>query len=112
MGTLNASSRRGSMTPVDAMRRKLKALIAVIRDPAATEHERANAERLGANLKKKLKQEGAPVGDWSDHVFRFGRMVQRIGKTRSPARPGAHSSEVAFRLGKAVRHGLKKWEEM
>ena len=102
------------MTPVDAMRRKLRALVAVIRDPAATEHERANAQSLKAGLKKKLKQEGAPAGDWTDQVFRAGLMVQGMKKSvfPAPSRASGNSAEVAFRLGKAIRRGIKKWERM
>jgi hypothetical protein len=99
------------MKPVEAMRRKLRGLVAVIQDPAATEHERANAARLKAGLKAKLDQEGVPAGDWSDVLFRLGRRVQSMNKSTSPP-PSISGSKVAFRLGKALRHGLKKWEQM
>ncbi|HVA13518.1 MAG TPA: hypothetical protein VNF99_09730 [Stellaceae bacterium] len=97
------------MSPVEAMRRKLRGLAAVIQDSAATEHERANAERLKAGLKAKLKEEGVPEGDWTDIAFRLGRTVQEIKQTTSPPQSLGDSSKVAFRLGKALRHGLKKW---
>ncbi|HEV8016803.1 MAG TPA: hypothetical protein VGP48_14790 [Stellaceae bacterium] len=86
--------------------------MAVIADPAATVHERANAQSLKAGLKKKLEQEGAPAGDWTDQAFRAGRLVQGMKKSVAPASSRGPSSEAAFRLGKALRRGLKKWEQM
>jgi hypothetical protein len=40
-----------------AVHRKLRAIAAVLRDPAATEHEKNNAEALKIRLEKQLKQE-------------------------------------------------------
>jgi hypothetical protein len=41
----------------EAIHRKLRAIAAVLLDPAATEHERANAEALKIRLEKQLRQE-------------------------------------------------------
>jgi hypothetical protein len=96
------------MKPVDAIRRKLRGLGAVVKDAAATEHERANAEALKTVLERKLGQEGVPAGDWTDVMFRFGRTIREI-KTATPLPPSSSStSKIAFRLGRALRQGLKK----
>jgi hypothetical protein len=99
------------MKSVDAMRRKLRGLMAVMRDPAATEHERANAARLKAGLKAKLEEEGVPQGDWSDAIFRLGRAVRSLKQATSPP-PSVGGSKFAFRLGRALRQGRKKWEKL
>ena len=44
---------------VEAIRRKLRALGAVLMDPAATENERANARALKLRLQKQLGQAGS-----------------------------------------------------
>ena len=49
-----------------AIHRKLRAIAAVLLDPAATEHEKANAEMLKLRLEKQLRQEAAPEGTWTD----------------------------------------------
>lgn len=98
------------MDPVEAIRRKLRGLVAVIADPATTEHERANATDLAVRLKAKLKQEGAPEGDWTDKIFRAGQRVRHLQQATSPMTSAPRSSRVAFRLGKALRLGLKKWD--
>ena len=43
----------------EAIRRKLRSIAAVLLDPAATEHERANAETLKMRLEKQLRQEAS-----------------------------------------------------
>ena len=86
-----------------AIRRKLRALAAVLEDPTTTEPERANAERLKARLQKQLIRETSspdtgttimfrlsrgvrdatvtgPNGDWTDHAFRAGKLVRGIFK--------------------------------
>lgn len=97
------------MTPVEAIRRKLRSLGAVVKDSAATEHERANAKVLKAALEKKLRQEGLPTGDWTDVAFRFGRRIREIKTTTSSPPPIGDTSNTAYRLGRALRQGLKKW---
>jgi hypothetical protein len=93
----------------DALRRKLRSLVAVIQDAGVTEHERANAQRLKAGLKAKLKEEGVPEGDWSDVVFRFGRALRgaKNATTPPPSLTGG-SEKAAFRLGRALRQFTKK----
>lgn len=97
------------MSAVEAMHRKLRGVVAVLRDSAATEHERENAAALKARLEEKLKREGAPSGDWTDIAFRLGRKVHAVKKSTSPASPNGNSSRIAFQLGRAVGQGLKKW---
>jgi hypothetical protein len=100
---------RKTMTPVEALRRKLRALGAVVTDPAATEHERAAAEALKTVLKKKLAEKGVPAGDWTDVAYRVGRTVRGIKAATEPLPSVNGTSKVAFRLGRALRQGLKKW---
>jgi hypothetical protein len=45
-----------------AIHRKLRALAAVFLDPAATEHEKANAERLKGRLERQLSARGGING--------------------------------------------------
>jgi hypothetical protein len=91
------------------VRRKLRALVTVIQDAGATEHERANARRLKAGLKAKLAEEGVPAGDWSDAVFRFGRALRRAKQsTAPPAKIKGGTAKAAFRLGRALRRATKK----
>src|SRR3984893_17904570 len=64
------------------VRRKLRAMAAVIADPAATPHEKANAEVLKGRLERRLKEAGVPTGEWTDHAHRQG-MAVRQGYKRS-----------------------------
>ena len=94
------------------VRRKLRGLVAVIRDAGATEHEQATARRLEAGLKAKLAKEGVPEGDWSDAVFRFGRALRRAKQsTNPPASIEGGTAKAAFRLGRALRRAAKKSAE-
>ncbi len=94
------------------VRRRLRGLVAVIHDAGATEAERATAQRLKAGLKAKLAREGAPEGDWSDAVFRFGRSLRRAkAATAPPQAIKSGTAKAAFRLGRALRHATKKPDE-
>jgi len=99
----------GSTDPVAALRRKLRALGAVAENPGATAAERANAAALKRRLEQRLKEAGAPAGDWTDTVFRLGRRLKEMRQAAPPAGGEADWTEHARRLGKAVRHGYKKW---
>src|SRR6516225_6491864 len=57
----------GLMGSVEAVRRKLRAVTSVVEDRSATEHEKANAAALKARLEQRLKDAGAPAGDWTDN---------------------------------------------
>lgn len=92
----------------DALHRKLRAVTAVLEDPAATEHERANARALKARLEAQLRQAGRPEGDWTDIVFRVGRAIQEIKKSTAPPDPRGDWTDAAFRLGRAVRRGFNR----
>jgi hypothetical protein len=96
--TANASSS-------EAIRRKLRALTAVLLDPAATEPERANAEGLKVRLEKQLTQEATLEGKWAGIMFRLGRQVKEI--TSQPS-PKGDWTDHAFRLGGMLRKGFKR----
>ena len=97
------------MTPVEALHRKLQRLGALLKDPSVTEHERANAEALKTRLEARLTKAGVPKGDWTDVLFRLGRTVQEMQKTTAPPPTSSGTSRIAFRLGRGLREGLKKW---
>jgi hypothetical protein len=91
------------------VRRKLRALVAIIHDDGATEAERATARRLRAGLKTKLVEQGVPEGDWSDTVFRFGRALRNAKTATAPPESiKGGAAKAAFRLGRALRHAAKK----
>ena len=94
---------------VDGLRRKLRAVAALVEDPAATEPEKANAKALKARLEQRLKEAGSPAGDWTDNVFRLGRWAKEMRKSTSPASPKGDWTDNARRLGKALRRGYKSW---
>lgn len=100
-----------------AIQRKLRALAAVFSDPAATEAEKGNAERLKTRLEDQLEREAAPVEapsvnpeappekEWTSLMFRLGQGVKEL--TSAPA-PKGDWTDHAFRLGRMFRKGLKK----
>jgi hypothetical protein len=94
---------------LEALRRKLRAVSAVVADPAATEHEKANAKALRQRLLRRLRQAGAPAGDWTDIAFRIGRWTKDGASATAPASPKGDWTDNAHRLGKALRRGYKKW---
>ncbi len=91
-----------------AMHRKLRAIAAVLVDPAATEHERANAEALKTRLERQLGGQDRAQGEWRDIMFRLGRTVKDMKESRSPPSPKGDWTDHAFRLGRALRRGFKK----
>src|SRR5215208_339727 len=99
----------GSTDPVAALRRRLRALEALAADPGATPAERASAAALKQRIEQRLKEAGAPAGDWTDTVFRLGRRLKEMRQAAPPAGAEPEWTEHARRLGKAVRHGYKKW---
>lgn len=97
------------MGSIEGLRRKLRGVAAVAKDPGATEHERTNAEALKARLEQRLREAGSPAGDWTDNVFRLGRWTKEMRKSTSPGSPREDWTDNAFRLGKALRRGCKRW---
>lgn len=97
------------MKRAEAIHRKLRALAAVLKDAAATEHERANAEAIKTRLEKNLAEDGTAKGDWTDLLFRLGRAAQGVKKATSPPASTSGTSKIAFRLGRTLAEGLKKW---
>jgi hypothetical protein len=93
----------------EAIRRKLRAVTAMLRDPAATEHERANAEAVKTRLERQLRIGGTPEGNWTDIVFRLGRAFKKISQPASPPAPKGDWTDNAFRLGRTLRRGIKEW---
>jgi hypothetical protein len=91
---------------IAAIRRKLRALGAVLRDRAATEAEKSNAEEIKDRLEKRLTEEAVSEGPWTDMMFRLGQGVKEI-QSRPPARKGDWTDH-AFRLGRMLRDGFKK----
>jgi hypothetical protein len=87
-----------------AIHRKMRALAAVLLDPAATEHERANAQRLKVGLEKQLSQEPVPEGPRTSIMFKLGR---RVNELTSPLSPKSDWTDHAFRLGRMLRRGFK-----
>jgi hypothetical protein len=99
----------GLIGPAAAVRRKIRALTAVIADSGATEHEKANAEALKARLEDRLKEAGAPAGDWTDNAFRLGKWAKAAVKSATPTPPKGDWTDKAHRLGKALRRGYQGW---
>jgi len=99
----------GFIGSVADLRRKLRALTALAENVGATEHERANAKVLKARLERRLRDAGAPVGDWTDNAFRLGRQVKELTQGVSPTSPKGDWTDNAFRFGKLLRRGFKKW---
>jgi hypothetical protein len=94
-----------------AIQRKLRAIAAVLLDPAATENERANAQALKIRLQKRLSQAATAEGTWTGMLFRLGRGVRQIKEIKqstAPPAPKGDWTDNAFRLGRMFRNGLKK----
>jgi hypothetical protein len=96
--TENASS-------AEAIRRKLRALSAVLLDPAATEHEKANAKVLKRRLETQVRQKATHEGTWTGIMFRLGRDIKEI---TSPTSPKCDWTDHAFRFGRMLRRGFKR----
>jgi hypothetical protein len=95
-----------------AIHRKLRALAAIFTDPAATENEKKNAERLKERLEDQVNQGAPPVDQqaaperaWTSLMFRLGQGVKEL--TSAPA-PKGDWTDHAFRLGRMFRKGLKR----
>jgi hypothetical protein len=91
------------------LRRKLRAVAAVIGDSGATASERANAAALKGRLERRLREAGAPAGDWTDKAFRLGRWADQVWRSSSPATPKGDWTDNAHRLGKTLRRSYKRW---
>jgi hypothetical protein len=99
----------GLIRTIAALRRKLRGLGAVAADSGATAAEKANAAALKKRLEQRLREAGAPAGDWTDRAFRIGRWANEIRRSGPPAAAEGDWTGHAHRLGKAVRRGYKKW---
>ena len=99
----------GLIGSITSIRRKLRAVGAIIADPAATEHEKANAQALKARLERRLREAGAPAGDWTDNAFRLGKWAKELRQAASPASPTGDWTDTAHLMGKALRRGYKRW---
>jgi len=92
----------------EAIERKLRAISAVLADPAATEHERANATALRLRLERQLRAHSSQKRERSDVMFRFGRAIREIKHSTSAPAPKGDWTDHAFRLGRMLRNGLRK----
>jgi hypothetical protein len=99
----------GLVGSVVSVRRKLRAVAAVIADPASTDNEKANAQTLKARLERRLREAGAPAGDWTDNAFRLGKWAKELTQSSSPKSPKGDWTDNAHRLGKALGRGYKRW---
>ena len=102
-------SDNGGPGKLAALRRKLKGLAAVARDPSATAAERANATSLKERMQQRLDDSGAPAGDWTDNAFRLGRMAKEMKKAAVPPEPKGDWTDHVRGLGKAFRRGTKRF---
>jgi hypothetical protein len=91
-----------------AIHRKLRSIAAVLLDPAATEHDRTNADALKIRPEKQIKQEATPEGTRLDIMFRLGRAVKEIKQSTSPSSSNKDWTDHAFRLGRTLRRRFKK----
>ena len=99
----------GIVGSVAALRRKLRAIAAVAQDAGATVPEKENAAALKKRLEERLRETGAPAGDWTDNAFRLGRWAKKIRKSAAPAPADEDWTDHARSLGKAARRAYKKW---
>jgi hypothetical protein len=91
----------------ETIRRKLRAIASVLMDPAATEHEKANARALKKRLEKRLRS-GTAGRTSAEILFRLGRAVRGIKQSVEPPAPKGDWTDHAFRLGRLFRRGFKK----
>jgi hypothetical protein len=66
-----------------------------------------NATTLQKGLQQRLREAGAPAGDWTDHGFRLDLWGKEMRKSDLSAE--RELADNAHWLGKAVRRGYKKW---
>jgi hypothetical protein len=92
----------------ETIRRKLRAIASVLVDPAATEHEKANARALKNRLEKRLASEAPGKRAAAGILFRLGRAVRDVRQSVETPAPKGDWTDHAFRLGRLFRRGLKK----
>jgi hypothetical protein len=92
----------------EAIERKLRAIAALLADPAATAHERANAQALKLRLERQLRARTSQKQEPTDVMFRFGRAIRAIRQSTSAPAPKGDWTDHAFRLGRMLRNGLRK----
>jgi hypothetical protein len=92
-----------STTAASSVRRRLQAIAAVLRDPAATEHEKANAATLEKRLQQKLLPKSERQALWPRLMFRLGRTVKVMRQSSASSASKGDLEEYAFRLGRALR---------
>ena len=97
------------MRSMEAIRRKLRGVTAVLEDKGITQHEKANAEAVRKRLEQQLREVTPRTGDWTDNAFRVGKWTREIKKAISPAAPKRDWPDQVFRLGKAIRRSYKSW---
>jgi hypothetical protein len=95
-------------SPAEAIERKLRAISAVLADPAATAHERANAKALKLRLERQLRAQSSQKQEPTDIMFRFGRVIRAFKQSTPAPAPKGDWTDHAFRLGRMLRNGLRK----
>ena len=91
----------------NALHRKRR-VVALLEDPAATEHERANAKALKERLERLLRKRGTPHGDWTDVAFRLGRSAKKVASLTAPPSPKGDWTDAAFRIGRVLSRAVKR----
>ena len=78
----------------DALHRKLRRVVALLEDPAATEHERGNAEILKKRLEILFRKRGTPRGDKSRRLRSPQLPLTELenGSSKTPFEPRASFS--------------------
>lgn len=91
----------------EAIHRKLRAIAAVLLDPASTEHERTNAKALKTRLEMRLRQESIRGRTWTDIMFRLGRAVKEIKQSTSRRLQRATGQIMLFDLAERFVEGSR-----
>ena len=86
-----------------AIRRKLRALAAVLGDRATTQHEKANAEKIKIRLERELRAD-APDESRTGVMYRLGRGARELTTASSANR---NWTDHAYRLGRMFRRLVK-----
>jgi hypothetical protein len=101
----------GFIRSVEALRRELRGLGAVVEDPAARAPGMADAAAQKKRLEQRLRDAGTPAGDRTDHASdrAAGRKEIRKSASPPPAAADGRRTPAASANVKAARRAYKKW---
>src|SRR5882672_10552591 len=101
----------GFIRSVEALRRKLRGLGAVVEDPAATAPGMADAAAQKKRLEQPLREAGTRAGGRTDRASDWAAGRKEIRKFTSPppAAADGRSTPAASANAKAARRAYKKW---